>query len=64
MKKSQLKQLIKEEIDNILFEQKINKDKVQNMKNFLEKGNKINSAFEKHLDKYIDQYNKTGNVQL
>jgi hypothetical protein len=32
--------------------------------NILEKGHKINKAFSKHLDKYINQYKQTGNVQL
>lgn len=44
------KKLIKEEIDNV--------------KNVLRKGNQINKSFSKHLDKYINQYNKTGNVKL
>jgi len=60
MKQSELKQLIKEEIikQNMLEEQK------NNLKQVLEKGNKINKAFSQHLDKYINQYNKTGNVKL
>jgi hypothetical protein len=32
--------------------------------NALEKGHKVNKAFSKHLDKYINQYKQTGNVQL
>ena len=32
--------------------------------NILEKGHKLNKAFSQHLDKYINQYNKTGNVRL
>ena len=60
MKKSELKQIIKEEIlkQNMLEEQK------NNLKQVLEKGNKINKVFSQHLDKYINQYNKTGNVKL
>ena len=44
------KKLIKEEVDNI--------------KDILKKGNKINKAFSQHLDKYINHYKKTGNVRL
>ena len=60
MKRPELKQLIKEEIikQSILDEQK------NNLKQVLEKGNKVNKAFSQHLDKYINQYNKTGNVKL
>ena len=60
MKKSELKQIIREEIlkQNMLEEQK------NNLKQTLEKGNKINKAFSQHLDKYITQYNETGNVRL
>jgi hypothetical protein len=32
--------------------------------NMLEKGEKINKSFSQHLDKYINQYKKTGNVGL
>jgi hypothetical protein len=32
--------------------------------NILEKGDKINKVFSQHLDKYINQYKKTGNVGL
>lgn len=60
MKRPELKQLIKEEIikQSMLDEQK------NNLKQVLEKGNKVNKAFSQHLDKYINQYNKTGNVKL
>ena len=32
--------------------------------NMLEKGERINKSFSQHLDKYINQYKKTGNVGL
>mgnify|MGYP003704960379 CR=1 FL=1 len=40
------------------------KEQRLNFISILEKGNKINKAFSKHLDKYISQYKQTGNVQL
>jgi hypothetical protein len=60
MKKSELNQLIKEEI---IQQIKLDEQK-NNFKQILEKGNEINQAFSQHLDKYITQYNKTGNVKL
>jgi flagellar motor switch protein FliM len=60
MKKSELQQTIKEEI---IQQIKLNEQK-NNLKQILEKGNKINKAFSQHLDKYITQYNETGNVKL
>jgi hypothetical protein len=43
---------------------KLLKEDINNVRNILKKGNQINKAFSKHLDKYINQYNKTGNVKL
>jgi len=60
MKKSELKQIIKEEI---IQQIKLDEQK-NNLKQILKKGNEINKAFSQHLDKYITQYNETGNVKL
>lgn len=52
----------------IVAESKLNKkllkEEINNVRNILKKGNQINKSFSKHLDKYINQYNKTGNVKL
>lgn len=48
----------------IVAENKLIKEEIDNVKNVLKKGNQINKSFSKHLDKYINQYNKTGNVRL
>ena len=60
MKHSELKQIIKEEIDK----QKLLEEKKSNFRQIIKKGNEVNKAFSKHLDKYITQYNETGNVKL
>jgi hypothetical protein len=60
MNKSELQQIIKEEI---IQQIKLDEQK-NNFKQILEKGNQINKAFSQHLDKYITQYNETGNVKL
>jgi len=49
--------------ENITFvKKKLIKEEVDNIKDILKKGNKINKAFSQHLDKYINHYKKTGNV--
>lgn len=51
--------------ENITFvKKKLIKEEVDNIKDILKKGNKINKAFSQHLDKYINHYKKTGNVRL
>jgi hypothetical protein len=52
-------------VENITFvKKKLIKEEVDNIKDILKKGNKINKAFSQHLDKYINHYKKTGNVRL
>ena len=61
--KEKYNKLIQEIHQNLSLTEDEKKKRI-NFINTLEKGHKINKAFSKHLDKYINQYKQTGNVQL